>query len=377
MRTFGVGIIGCGNISEIYFSNTALFKRLKLVACADAHHPNAEKRAAQFGVEALSVKQLLARKDVDIVVNLTVPNAHFEVSQAALKAGKHVFTEKPLSHTAAKGRALVKLAAEKGLHLASAPDTFLGAGGQLARGLIADGKIGKPVAGTAFLMAHGPESWHPSPDFFYQPGGGPVLDMGPYYITALVNLLGPVAKVTALTAIGNEFRTISAEGPRKGEKIVPTTPTTAMAILEFAAGANVVATFSWDVWKHGCAPIEIHGTLGSLRIPDPNFYGGDVEISESGADWRAIGTTDETFGKVNWPAAAPKFANFRVIGIADMAAAIERGAPARASGDLALHVLDVLEAILVSGDKKKAIVLTKRDVSPPRLDDAQGKDLAK
>ena len=150
-----------------------------------------------------------------------------------------------------------------------------------------------------------------------------------------------------------------------------------MAILEFAAGANVVATFSWDVWKHGCAPIEIHGTLGSLRIPDPNFYGGDVEISESGADWRAIGTTDETFGKINWPAAAPKVANFRVIGIADMAAAIERGAPARASGDLALHVLEVLEAILVSGDKKKAIVLTKRDVSPPRLDHAQGKDLAK
>lgn len=377
MRVFGVGIVGCGNISEIYFQNTALFKRLKLVGCADVHHPNAEKRAAQFGIEALSVKALLARKDVDIIVNLTVPNAHFEVSQAALKAGKHVFTEKPLSHTAAKGRALVKLAAEKGLHLASAPDTFLGAGGQLARQLIEEGKIGKPVAGTAFLMAHGPESWHPSPDFFYQPGGGPVLDMGPYYITALVNLLGPVAKVTALTAIGNEFRTISAEGPRKGEKIVPTTPTTAMAILEFAAGANVVATFSWDVWKHGCSPIEIHGTAGSLRVPDPNFYGGNVELSEAGADWQALATTDQTFGKINWPAAEPRMANFRVIGIADMAAAIERGEPARASGDLALHVLEVLEAILVSGDKKKAIVLTKRDVLPPRLSAAQGHDLAK
>jgi len=376
VHIFGLGIIGCGNISEIYFTNAALFKRLKLVACADAVPEAAQKRAAQFNVEALSVEALLARPDIDIVVNLTVPNAHFAVSMAAIAAGKHVFTEKPLAHTAAKGRELVAAAKAANLHLASAPDTFLGAGGQLARKLVDEGAIGRPVAGTAFLMGHGMEDWHPNPEFFFKPGGGPVLDMGPYYVTALVNLLGPCARVTALTSMGQDERIVTAAGPNVGQRIKVETPTTAMALLEFVGGAHIVMTLSWDVWNHTNAPIEIHGTEGSLRVPDPNFYGGNVEISRRGADWEVLDTKGDTFGKLNFPSIAPSRANYRVLGIADLAAAIERGEPSRASGDLALHVLEVLEAILDSGAKRAAVELPVRLVSPHNLSAAQALDLA-
>ena len=237
--------------------------------------------------------ELLAADDVDIVVNLTVPNAHYDVTLAALSAGKHVYTEKPLATNAQLGGKLVEAAAERNLALASAPDTFMGAAGRRARRLIDEGAIGRPVTGTAFMFGHGMEHWHPNPHFYYQPGGGPVLDMGPYYLTMLVNLLGPAKRVVGMSAIGAGERIVTAEGPSKGSRIPVGTPTTVMSVLEFAGGATVTVGMSWDVWRHGNPNIELHGTEGSLRLPDPDAYGGLVELSSGGAEWRQFSTEND------------------------------------------------------------------------------------
>ncbi len=367
MQTVSLGIIGCGAISSVYFRNTPLFKGLRIAACADIKAEAAAKQAQAFGAPALAVDDLIASPEIDIVVNLTVPNAHYEVSMAALKANKHVFTEKPLAARAALGRRLVEAAKKRGLAIGSAPDTFLGAAGRRARTLIDAGAIGRPVTGTAFVLGHGMEHWHPNPEFFYKPGGGPVLDLGPYYITALINLLGPIARVQALTSIGEAERLVTAAGPHQGEAIKVETPTTALALLEFASGAHIVAGMSWDVWRHSAAPIEIHGTEGSLRLPDPNFFGGAVEISKRGGDWVAHDTSADPFGALNQPAAEPKVANYRVLGVADLAAAIREKRPARAGGDLALHALEAMEAILRAGAERRAIRLPPADIRPAVL----------
>jgi predicted dehydrogenase len=375
MKTFGLGVIGCGSISTVYFRNTPLFKGLKVVACADVDPEAAAKQAKAFDVAALSVEALLASPNIDIVVNLTVPNAHYEVSMAALAAGKHVFTEKPLAVRAALGRKLVAAANRQGVSIASAPDTFLGAGGRKARALIDKGAIGRVVTGTAFVFGHGMEHWHPNPEFFYKPGGGPVLDLGPYYVTALINLLGPIVRVQAMTSIGEAQRLITAAGPNKGKTIKVETPTTALALLEFANGANIVAGMSWDVWRHGAPPIEIHGTEGSLRAPDPNFFGGIVEISKRGGDWTPYDTAADVFGVLNQPVAEPKVANYRVLGVADLAAAIRNGRPAREGGDLALHALEAMEAILRAGSERRAIRLPPADVRPAVLSEKEARAL--
>jgi predicted dehydrogenase len=375
MKTFGVGVIGCGVISAVYFRNAPLFKGLKVVACADARPEAAAARAKAFGVPALGVEDLLASADVDIVVNLTPPNAHHEVSMAALKSGKHVFTEKPLAARASLGRKLVDVAKKKGLSIASAPDTFLGAAGRRARALIDAGAIGRPVTGTAFVFGHGMEHWHPNPEFFYKVGGGPVLDLGPYYLAALINLIGPIARVRAITSIGEARRLVTAVGPNQGAWIDVETPTTALALVEFVSGAHVVVGMSWDVWRHSAAPIEIHGTQGSLRVPDPNFFGGVVEISTRGADWAPHPTESDAFGAPNQPIDAPRVANYRALGVADLAAAIRAGRPARAGGDLALHTLEAMEAILRSGATGRAIHLPAADVRPAVLSEKEARAL--
>jgi predicted dehydrogenase len=375
MRTFGLGIVGCGVISTVYFRNTPLFKGLKVVACADVRPEAAAAQVKAFGVPALGVEDVLASPEVDIIVNLTPPNAHYDVSMAALKAGKHLFTEKPLAARAALGRKLVETAKKKGLAIASAPDTFLGAAGRKARALIDQGAIGRPVTGTAFVLGHGMEHWHPNPEFFYKPGGGPALDLGPYYMTALINLLGPIARVQAMTSVGEARRLITAAGPNQGKTIVVETPTTALALLEFASGAHVVAGMSWDVWRHSAAPIEIHGTEGSLRAPDPNLFGGIVETSKRGGDWTPHDTAAEAFGAPNQPAGGPTIANYRVLGIADLASAIRDGRPARAGGDLAQHTLEALEAILRAGDERRAIRLPPADVRPALLSEREARAL--
>ena len=370
-----IGVIGCGNISATYLTNAALFRGIEFTSCADLSADMAQQRATEFGIRALTVDQLLAADDVDLVLNLTVPNAHFEVSMAALSAGKHVFTEKPLAATAAEARKLVAEAQRRGLAIGSAPDTFLGAAGRTARRLMDDGAIGKPVAGTAFMMGRGMEHWHPNPQFYYQPGGGPVLDMGPYYVTMLVNLLGPARRVMALTTTGSAERRITASGPFNGTTFKVGTPTTAMALVEFANGAAVTLGFSWDVFRHSNQPIEIHGTEGSLRLPDPDTFGGMVGLSARGQPWHVMETGGMLHGRINWPYQAPDRANYRMIGVADLAQSLVAGRRPRASGSLALHVLEILEAILVSGASGSAVQLQSDATQPAALSELEAQGL--
>ncbi|NYT32669.1 Gfo/Idh/MocA family oxidoreductase [Rhizobium sp. WYCCWR 11128] len=345
-----IGVVGCGNISLAYMRNAPLFRGVEIIACADLNADAAKRRAAEFDLRAADVDSLIDDRNIDLILNLTIPAAHFDVSMRALSAGKHVFTEKPLGVTAAKGRRLVDAAAVKGLMLGSAPDTFLGAAGRHARRQMEAGAIGKPVTGTAFMMGRGMEHWHPDPSFYYQAGAGPVMDMGPYYLTMMVNLMGPIRRVQAVATSGQEERLITAEGPKQGTTFKVGTPTSVLSLLEFDCGATVTFGTSWDVFRHSNHPIELHGTEGSLRLPDPDNFGGSVALSSRGAPWQETDTSGELFGAVNWPIAAPDRANYRMLGLADLARAIIEGRAPRASGDLALHVLEVMEAILRAGE---------------------------
>jgi predicted dehydrogenase len=367
MAKLGIGIIGCGNIAMTYLRNAALFRNLELRACADLLPAQAQRRAEEYGIRAETVEALLDARDVDLVLNLTIPAAHHDITLAALAAGKHVFTEKPLALSAAAGQQLVTEAQRRGLALGSAPDTFLGAAGRLARQLIDGGAIGRVVTGTAFMMGRGMEHWHPNPAFYYQPGGGPVLDMGPYYLTMLVNLLGPATRVMAMATSGSAERLITAPGPLQGTTFAVGTPTSVLSLIHFACGATITFGASWDVFRHGQAPIELHGTEGSLRLPDPDTFGGTVSLSRRGADWEDVDTSDRPYGRINWPYAAPDRANYRMLGVADLTAAVAAGCPPRASGALALHVVDILAAILRSGESGAPVMLETSADQPPVL----------
>lgn len=369
-KTLGVGIIGCGNISTIYMLNMNKFAGVKVIACADVRPEAAKAQAQAFGIKALGIKELLVSPEIDIVVNLTIPTAHYDVSMAALKAGKHVFGEKPITVESAHAAKLVKEAEKRGLKIGCAPDTFLGAGGRLAREIVDSGRIGKILSGTCFLMSHGMEHWHPDPTFFFKPGGGPILDMAPYYLAALINLIGPVKSVKAVASAGFRERVVTAKGPMQGKAIKVETPTNVQALLHFASGADIVFVMSWDVWKHGHPPIELYGTEGSLRVPDPNFFGGMVEYTEKGGDWIAVDSADRIFGKPNWrsPNWAPSMpdrANYRCLGIAELARSITKGTQQRASGALASHALEVMHAILDAG-KKGGTVKIKSKIERPQ-----------
>ena len=371
----GIGVIGCGNISMTYLRNAALFDGVELKACADIAADISALRAKEYGIRALTVDALLADPEVELVLNLTVPAVHYDVSMSALTAGKHVFTEKPLATSAAEGRKLVAEAKARGLLIGSAPDTFLGAAGRRARRLMDDGAIGKPVGGTAFMFGRGMEHWHPNPQFYYQPGGGPVFDMGPYYLTMLVNLLGPVKSVMAMATKGQEERLITADGPFKNTRFKVGTPTNVLSLLEFQSGATVNFGASWDVFRHSNHPIELHGTEGSLRLPDPDTFGGTVSLSERGADWQHFESEGALYGARNWPYSAPDRANYRMLGVADLASALKSGRAPRASGDLALHVLEIMEAILASGENRSAVFIAGAATQPPSLGEDEARSL--
>lgn len=355
MSDLRLAVVGCGVISTRYLQNAPMFKGVKITACADLRPEMADRQAAAFGISALSLDAVWRDPKIDAIINLTIPNAHFEVSRRALKAGKHVFSEKPLTVQPKDAKSLVELADRQGLALAVASDTFLGPGHRIARSSVDSGEIGRVVVGTAFFMSRGMEHWHPDPTFFFQPGGGPVLDMGSYYISALVNMLGPVSRVTAMDGMGLAERTITAEGAKKGSVIKVDIPTTSLAALEFADGAMLSLSLSWDVFQHGHRPLELYGTLGSLRAPDPNFFGGDVEIAHAREPWQLRSSLHEFCGKPNYPDDKPVFANYRMLGVADMADAIMRGLKPRASGELGLHVLNVMDAILRAGKTRKSV----------------------
>ncbi len=349
MADLGIGIMGCGNISAAYLQLAPLFRGMEIRACADLNETAAKARAEEFGIRADSVDGLLQADDIDIVVNLTIPAAHFEVSKTILGAGKHVYSEKPFVLSVDEGRELAALARSKDLRIGSAPDTFLGGAHQLARRLIDSGAVGEVTGGTCHVMSHGMEHWHPNPDFFFKPGGGPVLDIGPYYITNLVQLIGPVRRVAAMASVPAPVRTITSE-PRSGETIEVETPTTIHALLEFDNGATVTLGASWDVWDHGHAPMELYGADGSLFIPDPNFFSGDFEIVHGKDGSRETPTWEHPLGIPNETHGDTELANYRAAGLSDMAQAISDHRPHRCSQELALHVVDVMIAILKSGE---------------------------
>lgn len=362
MTQLGVGIIGCGNISTSYLGLAPLFKALKLVAVADINMDAARARAAEYDVRAETVKDLLKASDVDVIVNLTIPAVHFEVTKQILEAGKHAYSEKPLVLTLAEGEELREMATAKGLAIGSAPDTFLGGAHQQARASIDAGDVGKIIGGTCHVMGHGMESWHPNPDFFYQPGAGPILDIGPYYVTNLIQLLGPVKSVTSLATATFAERTIG-NGDRLGEKVAVNTPTNIHALLDFANGATVTLGASWDVWAHRHANMELYGETGSLFVPDPNFFGGTVEIGGQDNEIKALPAWDHPFGIPN----QDDLANYRCAGLADMATAIADGRAHRCSIDLAVHAVDVMTGILKAGEERRFVDLTTTCERPAAL----------
>jgi predicted dehydrogenase len=339
-----VGIIGCGDISEAYLRGAARSQLIRVKSCADLKADAAEAKASAYGIAALPADALLADPDVEIVINLTVPLAHGPVSRQIITAGKHVYSEKPLAARFTEAQALMLAAAGRGVRVGCAPDTFLGAAHQACRRAIDAGRIGRPIAGAAAVLSHGMEHWHPSPEFFFKRGGGPIHDIGPYYVTQLVNLLGPITRVAAQASTASPTRTVTSE-PRRGQVIEVEVPTTVNGVLSFASGANVSLSTSWDVWKHRRLPFEIYGTEGSMLVPDPNFFGGTPQITERDSDWQELDISAHPFREPNRTLrSGAQVADYRIIGLLDMATALRQGRPHRANGDLALHVLEVLDA---------------------------------
>ena len=355
-RKSNIGIIGCGQISSIYLEAPRTFNILNIVACADLDMDRARAQASRFGVpKACTVDELLADPTIDIVINLTIPKVHAEVGMSVINAGKSVYAEKPLALNRIQGRVLLDAAAAKKLRVGSAPDTFLGGGIQTCIKLINDGVIGTPVAATAFLMGHGPEHWHLDPDFYYQPGGGPMFDMGPYYLTALIAMMGPLRRVTGSTSIAFPERTITSK-PKYGTKIIVNTPTHVAGILDFASGAIGTIITSFDIWHHQLPRIEIYGTEGTLSVPDPNTFNGPVFVRlAQEQEWREV------------PLTHGHTKNSRGIGVADMAHAMQEGREHRANGDMAYHVLDIMQAIHESATEGKHIELTSTCTQPAPL----------
>ncbi|MBT2534104.1 Gfo/Idh/MocA family oxidoreductase [Arthrobacter sp. ISL-48] len=344
-QPLNVGIIGCGAIIAQYLASFRKLEAVRLVAVADLDPSRAQAVAEDYdGVRALSVEDLLAAGDVDLVLNLTIPAAHADVALKAIAAGKSVYGEKPLAATTAEARTVLEAARAAGVVVGCAPDTVLGTGVQTARKAIDDGLIGKPISASATMATPGHELWHPNPDFYYQPGGGPLLDMGPYYVSALVTLLGPVVSVTGAASHTRTQRTIGS-GPRAGDVIPVTVDSHVTGLLTHESGAISTLVMSFDAARTKSPNLEIHGETGSLVVPDPNNFDGAVELFALGAEgWETI------------PVAAGYKDAGRGFGIADLAAT-PAGAEPRAGGLLAFHVLDVMESVLASARTGSAVTI--------------------
>lgn len=362
MKKTKVGIIGCGMISETYFNAAKTFRNIEVVACSDIIPERALAKFEKHGVKNMTNEELLAMPEIEIVLNLTPPQVHSQIALDTLTAGKHAYSEKPFGVDAEDAAKVIALAAEKGLRVGCAPDTFLGGGQQTARKMIDDGWIGKPLSGTAIVQGRGPEKWGQAP-FFYDYGAGPMLDLGPYYVTSLVNMLGPAKSVTAITTKGFEHRTFADEVAEmyqdkyKPFDKYPVNVTTHLAgVIEFECGAVISMIASFDVYKHGHAPIEIYGTEGSLQVPDPNTFDGPVKLFRPGyEDWKDV------------PLAYGYTENSRSIGAADMALALQSGRKHRASGELANHVLEIMLSFDKSSKLGKRVDLATTCERPTAL----------
>ncbi|MAI58647.1 MAG: oxidoreductase [Rhodobacteraceae bacterium] len=366
MSKLGIGVIGCGNISTTYLTLVPLFKGIEVRAVADINPAAAQEKADEFNVRAQSVDELIRADDIDIVVNLTIPSAHFSTTRKILQAGKHAYSEKPLVLSVEEGQELSALADKNDLRVGSAPDTFLGGAHQQARALIDKGALGDIVSGTAHVMSHGMEHWHPNPDFFFLPGAGPMLDIGPYYVTNLIQLIGPVKQVAALTSAASACRMITSE-PRVGETIPVKTPTNIHALLEFEQGATVTLSTSWDVWAHRHENMELYGTNGSIYIPDPNFFGGDVELIDKDGTVLEKPSYEHPFSVPNMDQSDGKIANYRTAGLADMAQAIAQNRAIRCSMEMAVHAVDVMTSVLKSGEQKEFVTVNTTCERPAAL----------
>ncbi|HVL25905.1 MAG TPA: Gfo/Idh/MocA family oxidoreductase [Thermomicrobiales bacterium] len=352
----GVGVIGAGYISDIYLTNLAsLFDAVRVVGVADLVAERARAQAAKYGIAALTIDDLLAHPEIEVVVNLTIPQAHAEVAFAAVRAGKSIYNEKPLTMERAESEQLLAEAAAKGLLVGCAPDTFLGGGLQTARELLDGGIIGEPVAFRATMITHGHEHWHPNPEFYYQAGVGPMFDMGPYYVTALAMLLGPVREVTSLARASFPERTITSQ-QRYGETFAVQTPTHIVANLGLQSGVIGTLTTTFDLWDTTHAAFVVYGSEGTLRLPDPNTFGGPISLLPAGSEaWEEL------------PITHGYTENSRGLGVADLARALREGGTPRASGKLAQHVLDVMQATLDSAARGERVCLTTTAERPEPL----------
>ena len=358
MHSLSIGLVGCGAISGIYFQSFQKFG-LKVVACSDIDPDKARAAAEKYAVpKVLSTEDLIQDSDVGVVVNLTVPKAHHQINLAAVQAGKHVYVEKPLAVERKEGQELIQEAKQRNLKIGCAPDTVLGAGIQTCRKLVDDGEIGAPVGAQAFMLCPGHESWHPSPEFYYERGGGPMFDMGPYYLTALVTLFGGIHSVAASARATFPDRTIGSE-PKRGKTFPVQTPTHISGILNFENGAVGAITTSFDVQRSTLPCIEVYGTEGSIFVPDPNGFAGPVKLFKKGGDnWREV------------PLTHPYADNSRGLGVLDLVESVQENRPNRASGRLAFHVLDAMHAFLESSDSGSIVKLQgleERDDAMPAI----------
>ena len=352
MKPLRIGIIGCGAISGIYLKNLNAYRSTSVVAVADLDYERAQRVAAEHGVaRALNTADLINDPDVELVLNLTVPKAHGSVALGAIQAGKHVYNEKPLAVDLKEARELQEEADRRGVLLGCAPDTFMGSGLQSCRKLLDDGVIGEPIAAQAFMLSRGHETWHPSPEFYYERGGGPMLDMGPYYVTALLHLLGPVRRVCGSVKASFPERTITSQ-PKHGKVVQVETPTHISGEMDFVSGASAHITTTFDVYGSAVSPITIFGSEGTMLVPDPNNFSGEIRVKRAGTDFERVEQTH----------AHPE--NSRGIGVLDMAHAIREGRQDhRASGALALHALEVMNSFERSSNEERHIHMT---TSPER-----------
>ena len=352
-KVFKVGLIGCGHIAETYFRAHKYFNNFKIIKCADILDSASKKCASKYGIKSLSVQDLLNDKEIEIILNLTIPKAHYEVAKKALLHNKHVYSEKPMAINLNQGKELVKLAKKKKLYIGNAPDTFLGGGNQKSKEILEKNLIGKINLGNATFAFPGVQSYHPNPEsWFAKKEGGPVIDMGPYYLTALVNLLGPAKEVSGRIIRGVNYRKIGI-GPKKGKNFKVKCPTTYLSTIIFKNNTVIRLTLSFDVIAHQRNHIELYAKNGSLIVPDPNMFGGSVYTCKKlGNPWKEFKTDKMLLGKINIKTQSsranesPTNANYRGAGLAEMAYCIEKRKKHRCNGELSLHVLDIITSIM-------------------------------
>jgi len=352
----GIGIIGCGNISSAYLRLAPLFNNIKIVSCADINAEYSKSKADEFGILSEDVLSLLNSKEVEIVLNLTVPDSHFSVSKSILNSGKHLYSEKPFTLSLAQAIELNELAKKNNLVVAGAPDTFLGGAHQQVRALIDKGEVGEITSGVCYIMSHGMEHWHPNPDFFYQPGGGPVFDLGPYYISNLINFIGPVKRVLAFSSIPQKERVISSE-KNYGEKIIVETPTTIHSIMEFSNGAIITMISSWDVWVDRQPGMELYGSMGSIKVPDSNSFFGEIEILKKESEFEKVSAWDHPFNHPNEELESGWTANYRSAGLSDLVFSIQKQIVPRCNIEILTHTVDIMTSILQSSKEGRSISL--------------------